>query len=80
MEYLESYISLTELSKRLSTSVRTLRAWVRDPTDPLPAYRLGGRLMFRWNDVEAWIQRHRVQPIDVRAVCDEIRSKVSDDE
>jgi excisionase family DNA binding protein len=71
----DQYIDLKELATRLSLSVRTLRSWVRDATDPLPAYRVRGKLLFVWTDVVAWVERHRVQPVDVESMA----TKIMDD-
>jgi excisionase family DNA binding protein len=66
------YLNIRELSQRLSLSPRTLRTRVKDPTDPLPAYRVGGKLLFRWAEVEAWLARHRVQPVDVNEMVNDL--------
>lgn len=57
------YLDLKQLSKRLSTSQRTIRSRVHDAVDPLPAYRVGGKLLFDWTEVRAWIERRRVKPL-----------------
>ena len=70
------YLGLKDTCKRTGLSPRTLRAWVHDPVCPLPAYRVGGKLLFKWSDVERWIQQFRVKPVDVRAVADEFLSSM----
>ena len=60
----ERYLALRDLSKHLQLSPRTLRGWVRDPQHPLPAYRVGGKLLFAWHEVERWLEQFRVEPID----------------
>jgi len=51
-----------QLAERLSVPV----SWIREKTrerarvrdeDPLPVVRLGKYVRFRWNDIEAWLQR-----------------------
>ena len=54
------YLDLKTLSKRLSLSPRTLRSHIYDPDDPLPAYRIGGKLIFRWEAVQQWVERRAV--------------------
>lgn len=56
----EGYIDLKTLGKLLGLSPRTLRTCVHDAADPVPAYRVGGKLLFRWSEVEAWVARRRV--------------------
>ncbi len=69
MDEVHGYIDLMELSKRLSVSPRTLRYWAHDPKVRLPAYRIRKhyKLLFRWTEVERWLQRHRVKPVDAKA-------------
>ena len=55
-----SFIDLTTLSQRVSVCKRTIRTWIVEQSDPLPAYRLGGKLLFRWEEVLAWIERRRI--------------------
>lgn len=68
------YLDLKDLSKRIGLSPRTIRAWVNDPTDPLPAYRVRvrGKLLFRWCEVEAFVQAHRLRSIDIDDVATEL--------
>ena len=65
-------VDLKTLSRMVSTCPRTIRSWVHDATNPLPAYRVGGKLLFRRDEVERWIQQFRVEPQDVSALADEI--------
>ena len=74
------YIDLNELSTRTGVSPRTLRKWIRDPAQPLPAYRVGGKLLFQWCSVERWLENFRVTPIDADALADELANAVKDDD
>ena len=60
-----TYLSLKTVAEHTSLSTRRLRDWVSDPEDPLPAYRVGGKLLFKWVEVERWIRRHRVSAVPV---------------
>jgi len=42
-------------------SVRTLRALLVDPVDPLPYFRLPGKILVKKSEFDAWIERRRVQ-------------------
>ena len=68
-------ITLKELSKRLSLSPRTIRAWVHDPERAMPAYHVGGKLLFRWGEVERWVERFRVKPVHLDELADEMVRK-----
>ena len=74
----ERFLDLAQLAKRLCLSRRTIRSHVADPADPLPAYRLGGKLLFRWKAVEAWLETHRVRPLNPDDIADGIVAKLSD--
>lgn len=64
------YLSLKELAARLSLSERTLRNYIRDCVNPLPCYRIGGKLIFSWKEAEAWVQSHRIEPKNLDRILD----------
>ncbi len=59
------YVDLATVAQRLCMSKKTVRAHVLNPTNPLRAYRIGGRLYFLWDEVFAWVQEHAVVPTDL---------------
>ena len=70
---LDPYLSLRGLSQYLSISQRRLRTYVHDIVSPLPAYRIGARLVFRVSEVDRWMAARRVQPdVDVKALVDDV--------
>jgi hypothetical protein len=72
------YLDLKQLSIRTGLSPRTIRYWVHDPVNPLPAYRPRNKLLFKWHEVERWIARARVTNpggFDCRALLDEVASE-----
>jgi predicted DNA-binding transcriptional regulator AlpA len=67
--HLDPYLTLRGLADYSKIAPSTLRAYLRDPEHPLPAYQLGGRLLFRVSEVDAWIARRRYRPrVDVDAI------------
>lgn len=68
----DRYVDLRTLARVLPFSIRTLRNFTRDAIDPLPAIKARGKLIFRWRDVEAWLSRRQVQPVDVDAIACEV--------
>ncbi len=66
------YLTLKTLARRLSVAPRTLRGWMRNPTDPLPGYKVKGTLLFKWAEVERWLDAHRVETVDLEAQANEI--------
>jgi excisionase family DNA binding protein len=69
----DQYFPLTELSTYAGLSVRTLRGYLQDPVGPLPHYRVGGRILVRRSDYDAWVRRFRS---NVAAVADQILNEV----
>jgi hypothetical protein len=46
---------LRTLASYAGLSVRTLRGYLRHPLTPLPHYRIGGKLLVRRSDYDAWM-------------------------
>lgn len=51
------YIDERELARRTTLSSRTLQLMRRNGSGP-PFAKLGGRVVYRWADVERWIAAH----------------------
>lgn len=58
----EPLISMAELADRLGIATQTLYDWRKHGKGP-KGYRLGGRVQFRWSEVEAWLQDQREEPL-----------------
>ncbi|HWU36993.1 MAG TPA: helix-turn-helix domain-containing protein [Candidatus Acidoferrum sp.] len=58
---LDPYFSLRGLAGYTSLSRRTLQDLVNDTRDPLPSYRLGGKILVRKSDFDRWMTRRRNQ-------------------
>ncbi|HWT77861.1 MAG TPA: helix-turn-helix domain-containing protein [Candidatus Methylomirabilis sp.] len=56
---LDPYFSLRGLTGYTSLSRRTLQDLVNDPRDPLPSYRIGGKILVRKSDFDLWMTRRR---------------------
>ncbi len=67
---LDPFLSLTGLAGYSSLSKRTLSDLVNDPRDPLPSYRVGGKILVRRSDFDGWMERFRARgrPDVVRAL------------
>ncbi len=70
----DSYLSLRDLSTYSGISVRKLRAHLKDPTHPLPCFRVGGgKLLVRRSDFDAWMVRFRtIGDADLDAMVHEV--------
>jgi hypothetical protein len=53
------YVDERELARRLPISLITWQNWRRHGGGP-PFFRLGRRIVYRWREVVAWLESHRV--------------------
>lgn len=74
----QQFIDLRTLSRRCGLSRRTIRSLIHDHNDPLPSYVVaeGGKFLFSWAETERWIRRHRVRPVDMTRVADDIINSI----
>ena len=56
---LDPYLPLKALVKYAGLSVRKLREHIADPLHPLPHYRVGGKIVVRRSEFDAWIASYR---------------------
>ena len=69
------WLDLRGLTRYAAVSERTLRAWIHDPINPLPAFQVGSKLLIRKRDFDTFIEQHPVRPMQaVNNVVEEILS------
>jgi hypothetical protein len=56
---LDPFLSLKALVGYSGLSMRKLRAYLKDPIRPLPHYRVGGKILVRRLEFDAWIATYR---------------------
>jgi len=56
----DAYLPLRALAGYSGLSVRTLRVYLAHPATPLPYFRIGGKILVRRSDFDAWAVRFRV--------------------
>jgi excisionase family DNA binding protein len=56
---LDPFLSLKALASYSGLSVRKLREYLDDPRHPLPQYRVGGKILVRRSEFDAWIAAYR---------------------
>src|SRR5262245_53784711 len=76
---LDPFLSLKALAGYSSLSVRKLRDHLDDPSNPLPCYQVGGKILVRRSEFDTWISsqrrvRHGAAPDVARIVSDIVRS------
>jgi excisionase family DNA binding protein len=70
-------MDLNGLTRYCDVSEKTLREWIHRAENPLPAVRVGVKILVRRNVFDRWLEAHTVTPadsIDVNSVVDEIIS------
>jgi hypothetical protein len=63
METKDDWLSPAELADLYGISERTSEYW-RAVLDGPPFYRVGKRVKYKARDVEAWLERRRVETLD----------------
>ena len=56
----DRYLSVRALAAYSGLSVRTLRSYLIHAADPLPHYRVGGKILVRRSEFDAWARHFRV--------------------
>jgi excisionase family DNA binding protein len=72
------WLGLRELTTYAAVSERTLRAWIHQCIDPLPAVRAGGKLLVKRATFDEWLERRGVRSlsdVDVDAIVRELVTK-----
>src|SRR5262245_10985973 len=57
---MDPYLSLRALASYSGLSVRTLRSYINRLDCAIPTYRLGGKVLVRKSEYDAWVQQYRV--------------------
>jgi Helix-turn-helix domain len=58
------WLDLRGLTEYAAVCERTVRSWIHSPVDPLPAARIGGKILVRKSNFDHWLERHRMKPAD----------------
>lgn len=72
---LDPFLTLKALADYSGISVRKLREYLEDPVHPLPHYRVGGKVLVRRSEFDAWMAHFRRVG---RAEVDQIVAEVLD--
>jgi hypothetical protein len=57
----DGYLSLRALATYSDMSVRSLRDYLTDATNPIPHYRMKGKILVKRSEFDAWMSTHRVR-------------------
>jgi excisionase family DNA binding protein len=70
------WMDLRGLQDYAAVSERTLRTWIHATVDPLPACRVGTKILVRRRDFDTWMEKHRINSVATEAILDEIMAGV----
>ena len=69
---LMEWLDLKSLRQYACLSERTLREWIHRAVDPLPAVRVGCKILVRRGVFDRWLDAHQVKHIDLGCIVDEL--------
>ena len=73
----DGYLSLKMLAEYSALSVRTLRGYLANSAHPLPCYRIGGKVLVRRSEYDAWARQFRTDgPASLDAFVNEVIADV----
>ena len=55
-----TWMTVAEVADHIRCAEKSIRRWMAERG--LPHYRIGGKLLFRTTEVDAWVRRHRNRP------------------
>jgi excisionase family DNA binding protein len=58
------FLNKKELAGYLGVSVYTIDSWVSQRQE-IPFVKMGRRVMFDLKDIEAWIEKHKTNPVNL---------------
>jgi excisionase family DNA binding protein len=64
------WLDLKALAQYASVSERTMRQWIHRAANPLPAVRVGTKILVRRSTFDQWLESHRLETIDVGCIVD----------
>ena len=71
------WLDLKALRLYACVSERTLREWIHRSANPLPAARVGTKILVRKSTFDQWLENHMVKNIDVGGIVDEMVAGVA---
>ena len=69
---LPEWMDLKALQRYACMSERTLRGWIHRAANPLPAVRVGTKILVRRSVFDVWLETHKLQTVDVSCIVDEL--------
>jgi len=64
------WLDLKALQEYACVSERTLRQWIHRVINPLPAARVGTKILVRRSVFDRWLEAHEVKHVDIGCIVD----------
>ena len=64
------WLDLKALQEYACVSERTLREWIHRVVNPLPAARVGTKILVRRSVFDRWLEAHEVKHVDIGCIVD----------
>jgi excisionase family DNA binding protein len=66
------WLDLKALTHYACFSERTLRELIHRSVDPLPAVRVGSKILVRKSTFDQWLENHRLKTVELSGIVDEL--------
>ena len=57
------WMGLKQVTHYANLSERTVRSWIHERVDPLPAVRVRGKILVRRSELDAWLEHFRKETL-----------------
>jgi len=74
----KEWLDLKALTSYASISERTMRQWLHRASNPLPAVRVGTKILVRRSEFDRWLENHRLEPMDVGCIVNRMVADLID--
>lgn len=62
------WLDLKALQQHACVSERTIRDWIHRSVDPLPAARVGTKILVRRSVFDRWLEAHQIKQVDIGCI------------
>ena len=66
------WLDLRALQQYACVSERTLREWIHRSDNPLPAVRVGAKILVRKTAFDGWLESHQVKVVDIGGIVEDL--------
>lgn len=71
------WLDLKALQRHACVSERTIRDWIHRPLDPLPAARVGTKILVRRTVFDRWLEAHEIKRVDIGCIVNDLIAGVT---